>query len=98
MTNKQICKLTAKQLKAFNQLKKAYQKCLDSGIYFYNYYGSLYAFDKDKINSVDNIEYHYTKGLNEISNSSIDAFTQTPLKIEGEWTDDAHVLFKRVKS
>ena len=40
--------LTNKQQNAFDRLEKAYIICIESGIYFYNNYGSLGAIDSNK--------------------------------------------------
>ena len=40
MNDKGIFDLTPEQKKAFNRLKRAYNDCLKSGMYFINNYGS----------------------------------------------------------
>ena len=79
-----IFDLTQPQQKAFNRLKKAYKECEKLGVYFANRYGTLCAYDSNKISSFGTEDwvsdpivsvYEAGSGLNEI-------------KIVSEWADD----------
>jgi hypothetical protein len=45
-----LFELTPQQKKEFESFKKAYKKCIESGIWFYNNYGTIGALDSNKVN------------------------------------------------
>jgi len=78
---KALCELTPEQLKCFNALKKAYSKCIKSGVYIHQVLDSFYAFNGDNVCDVDD--------------DPTDGFcTQqipTPaMKVVCGWADDSH--------
>ncbi len=75
-----ILKLSTKQQRAFNRLKKAYSDCEKEGIYFYNYYGHLSAVDSKLVRKYDD------EKKDGIENS----FNPNSFNIASEWTDDQH--------
>lgn len=86
--NKDIFKLTPEQAKAFKALEKAYSKCVKSGIFFANNYGSLMAFDKSIVCGYgDSVKY--AKGVSEVSEHEAGG-TVYQFKIANEWADDEH--------
>ena len=98
--NKNSLRLTHKQKQAFNQLKKYYQKCLDEGIYFYNLYGNLYAFDSEKIETIvieDNTMINLENKKFIHNNYEIDDYEhESPLKnLASQFTDDIHYIILR---
>lgn len=79
----ELFELTADQQRAFKRLKKAYRDCEQSGILFYNCYGSLGAVDSEKIVAYND---QYKPGC--LRNH--DVYNFNTLKIVNEWTDDTH--------
>lgn len=74
--------LKTDQKKAFEALKKAYKKCQSLNIGFYNNYGNIGAFDKDKIKSYNN---EFAGGVID-NGQNID----NEFKSEVSWADDTH--------
>ena len=80
---KDLFKLTTKQQRAFNKLKKALDDCKKANLFFYNNYGTLGVTDAAKINQYDDVptdfvDQYYVNNLNEV---------KLPCN---EWADDKH--------
>jgi hypothetical protein len=89
---KNIFKLEPKQKKAFEQMKKYHQKCLDLGIKFYNNYGILGAlnqknFDKPYYTDLTEIQHYKTKYI--LEDEHINSENEFHLKCN-ENSDDKH--------
>lgn len=83
--------LTATQKKAFEDLKKAYQRCQRSGILFVNHYSHLVAFNKTLVHDyTDSITYdgpYDEKVIKTRGQHVLHSF-----RIPGEWADDEHLI------
>lgn len=75
-----LFKLAPNQKKAFEKLKKAYKDCEKINIGFYNNYGTIGAFSKDKIN-----DYSDKGEIKDIGQNSENEF-----KSVDSWADDTH--------
>jgi len=78
-----LCKLDEKQTKAFINLKKAYNKCLKSGIYFHQVLETLQAYNGNNISDInDNPEEGFCTQKLSINS----------MKITSGWADDNHYV------
>jgi hypothetical protein len=48
-----LCDLTEEQLKCFKELKRAYSKCVKSGIYFHQVLDTIHAFNGENVKEID---------------------------------------------
>lgn len=78
--------LTPEQKGAFKRLEKAYSDCKKAGIYFVNVYGSLQAFDKEKIDMFSNTDALNDSDIDVVRSDEIS--TSNYITIPNEWTDD----------
>lgn len=82
--------LTKEQQRAFNRFKKAYKDCKKAGVYFANNYGTIVAYDSDKvefyINALDgnSEELDFTDRDEYLCRNSFSADDLV------SWTDDTH--------
>lgn len=90
---RKIFQLKPEQQRAFNALKKAYKSCEKLGLIFYNNYGMLGCFDKDKIEEYndDSENKHGEHGINDTGQNSANEFNTVD-----SWADDPH-FFHPVK-
>ena len=82
--------LNPEQRKAFENLKKAFKKCENAGLGFYNNYGTLGCYDSAKISHYDDKE---KDGIYNDCTLNLDNQLQLPCQ---EWADDMH-YFHAVK-
>ena len=78
--------LTEKQRKAFARLKAAHAACLESGIEFYNNYGTLGAVCADKF---ERDFYNDRKSPDAVQDDGVNALNEMSLECS-EWADDQH--------
>jgi len=85
-TANSLCELTNEQKKAFINLKKAYKRCLNSGIFFHQILDTLEAFNGNNVLTVDDTpDNGYC-----IQTLNIDY-----MKIVCGWADDDHYVHFR---
>lgn len=85
-----LCDLTSEQKKAFTNLKKAYKRCLNSGIFFHQILESLHAFNGNNVRTVDdNPKDGYC-----IQTLDIDYMN---MSILSAWADDNHYVHFKSK-
>jgi hypothetical protein len=76
--------LTPKQQRAFNDLKKAYNKCSKLKIGFYNVYGTVGVYDKAKIEKYNDDP---NDGIMNINQNIANEFRHPA---GDSWADDTH--------
>ena len=90
-----LCGLNCEQKKAFNSLRRAYKKCLDKNIYFYQVLESLHAYNGNNVEKIND-----TDVLNQDGNSVFcTQWIYAPsLKITDAWADDNHFVHLKTGS
>ena len=90
ITLNHIVSLNAKQQKAFNKFKQAYNECRRNNIYFVNKYGSLHAYPADIVQDYGDTLIPPSGELLITLNGDMPG-TQY-INIPTEWCDDNHIM------
>ena len=83
--------LTKKQQKAFESLRKSFERCKKEGLYLVSNYGNLEPYDSKIV--IDYSDYNtYRKGDAMVYSSQDVQSIEKPIKYPMEWCDDEHLL------